>query len=56
MGMQFTIGNFCIIGGVIGAWAGRYVFRHKTQKPAFTVVLVAASILWGGIAIWALMG
>jgi uncharacterized membrane protein YsdA (DUF1294 family) len=45
-----------LIGGVIGAWAGRAAFRHKTQKPVFTVVLVIASVLWGLIAIWALLG
>jgi uncharacterized membrane protein YsdA (DUF1294 family) len=45
-----------LIGGVIGAWAGRAVFRHKTQKPAFLVVLIAASMLWGVIAVSALTG
>ena len=43
-------------GGVIGAWAGRLVFRHKTQKPVFLVVLIAASILWVALAAWALFG
>ena len=39
-----------------GAWAGRYAFRHKTQKTVFTVVLVAATILWLVIAVWAIIG
>jgi uncharacterized membrane protein YsdA (DUF1294 family) len=52
---EAVLHGLALIGGVIGAWAGRYVFRHKTQKPVFTVVLVVASILWGGIAIWALL-
>jgi uncharacterized membrane protein YsdA (DUF1294 family) len=43
-------------GGVIGAWAGRLVFRHKTRKPIFLVVLIAASVLWGALAAWALLG
>ena len=43
-------------GGVIGAWAGRLVFRHKTQRPEFLVVLIAASILWGALAAWAVLG
>ena len=30
------------MGGVFGASAGRAFFRHKTQKPVFTVVLVIA--------------
>ena len=48
--------GLALIGGVIGAWAGRAVFHHKTQKTQFTVVLVAASILWAIIAAWALLG
>jgi uncharacterized membrane protein YsdA (DUF1294 family) len=45
-----------LVGGVVGAWAGRAVFHHKTQKPVFTVVLVAASVLWAVIVAWALFG
>jgi uncharacterized membrane protein YsdA (DUF1294 family) len=51
---ELLLHGLALIGGVIGAWAGRAVFRHKTQKPVFTVVLVAASILWIVIAGWAL--
>jgi uncharacterized membrane protein YsdA (DUF1294 family) len=43
-----------LIGGVIGAWAGRFVFRHKTRKPIFLVVLVVASVIWAAIVFWAL--
>jgi len=52
---EAVLHGLALIGGVIGAWAGRVVFHHKTQKPAFTVVLVSASILWGLIVIWALL-
>jgi uncharacterized membrane protein YsdA (DUF1294 family) len=52
---EIVLHGLALIGGIVGAWAGRYVFRHKTQKSAFTVVLVIASILWGAIAIWALL-
>ena len=53
---EVLLHGLALIGGVIGAWAGRAVFRHKTQKPVFTVVLIAASILWAVIAAWALLG
>ena len=43
-----------LVGGVIGAWAGRFVFRHKTRKPIFLAVLLAASVIWIAIAIWTL--
>jgi len=52
---EVVLHGLALIGGVIGAWAGRAVFHHKTQKPAFTLVLIAATIVWGAIAIWALL-
>ncbi len=39
-----------------GRGRGELVFRHKTRKPVFLVVLVIASVLWGVIAIWAVTG
>jgi uncharacterized membrane protein YsdA (DUF1294 family) len=44
-----------LAGGVLGAWLGRMVFRHKTQEPVFLIVLVVASLIWGAIAIWVLL-
>jgi uncharacterized membrane protein YsdA (DUF1294 family) len=41
-----------LLGGFAGAWLGRRLFRHKTQKPGFGFVLVLALVLhalaWGG--------
>jgi uncharacterized membrane protein YsdA (DUF1294 family) len=53
---EVVLHGLAVVGGVAGAWAGRYVFRHKTQKTVFTVVLVGATILWGAIVAWALVG
>ena len=53
---EAVLHGLALIGGVVGAWAGRYVFHHKTRKPVFTAVLVIASILWAVIAGWALLG
>ena len=47
--------GLALFGGVPGAWAGRLVFRHKTQKPAFLLVLVVASVVWGLIALWSIV-
>jgi uncharacterized membrane protein YsdA (DUF1294 family) len=46
--------GLALVGGVVGSWAGRAVVRHKTQRPVFLAVLVAATILWASVAIWAL--
>jgi uncharacterized membrane protein YsdA (DUF1294 family) len=53
---EVVLHGLALIGGVVGAWAGRLVFRHKTRKPEFLVVLVIASILWGAIVAWSILG
>lgn len=52
---EVVLHGLALIGGVLGAWAGRVVFHHKTQHPAFLVVLVGTSILWAVIAAWVLL-
>lgn len=51
---ETVLHGLALVGGVIGAWAGRLVFRHKTQRPMFLVALVIATIVWGAIAIRAI--
>lgn len=41
-----------LAGGFPGGWAGRAVFRHKTQKRSFLVVLIVSTILHIGLLIW----
>ena len=53
---EVLLHGLALIGGVIGAWAGRAAFRHKTQKPVFTIVLVAARIRWALLVAWDLLG
>ena len=35
-----------LAGGFVGGWLGMFGFRHKTQKPIFTVVLGLATVIW----------
>ena len=52
---EAVLHGLALIGGVLGAWAGRAVFHHKTRESAFTVVLVLASVGWTVIvALWVL--
>ena len=53
---EMVLHGLALIGGVLGAWAGRAMFHHKTRKTSFTSVLIAASVLWGAVALWALLG
>ncbi|NLL36023.1 MAG: DUF1294 domain-containing protein [Fretibacterium sp.] len=34
-----------LLGGFPGAWAGRTLFRHKTTKPVFGVIMILAALL-----------
>jgi uncharacterized membrane protein YsdA (DUF1294 family) len=52
---EVVLHGLALVGGVVGAWAGRLVFRHKTQKPVFLVVLVIASVIWAVVAVWSLL-
>ena len=40
-----TLVAFVVFGGLLGALAGRVVFRHKTRKRSFT------DKLWGGVVV-----
>lgn len=37
-------------GGFPGGWLGRLVFRHKTRKGIFTVILGISTMIYGVIA------
>jgi uncharacterized membrane protein YsdA (DUF1294 family) len=42
---EVVLHSMALAGGVAGAWLGMFLFRHKTQKPEFKLVLVFAAIL-----------
>jgi uncharacterized membrane protein YsdA (DUF1294 family) len=46
---ELVLHGLALIGGVVGAWAGRGVFHHKTLRRDFTVVLIAATFLHAAI-------
>jgi uncharacterized membrane protein YsdA (DUF1294 family) len=43
-----------LLGGFTGGWLGRVVFRHKTRKPVFTLVLLASTALHILLIFWIL--
>ncbi len=45
-----TLHRLSWVGGAPGGWLGRSTFRHKTQKPGFTLRLSLASLLHVSIA------
>jgi len=42
---EATLHWLSVLGGFIGGWFGRSVFRHKTQKKIFTFVLVLSTLI-----------
>ena len=42
------------VGGAFGAGAGMLVFRHKTRKPKFRILVPIAIVVWIGISIAAI--
>ncbi|HEX6884790.1 MAG TPA: DUF1294 domain-containing protein [Planctomycetota bacterium] len=40
-----TLHGLALAGGFVGAWLGMRVFRHKTQKPGFALVVALALVL-----------
>lgn len=41
-----------LAGGFPGGWAGRLVFRHKTRKRVFTLILSISTLLHLGLIYW----
>lgn len=40
---EVTLHLMSLIGGFIGGWLGREIFRHKTRKVVFTLVLLLST-------------
>lgn len=41
---ESTLASFALIGGFLGAFAGRTLFRHKTRKPSFSTQLWGSTL------------
>jgi uncharacterized membrane protein YsdA (DUF1294 family) len=52
---EATLHWMALLGGFPGGWAGRAVFRHKTQKTSFVLVLAFSTIIHLGLVLWVLV-
>ena len=43
---------YAALGGALGAWLGMRVFRHKTRKPLFRLLVPLLLLLHLGLGIW----
>jgi uncharacterized membrane protein YsdA (DUF1294 family) len=46
---EWAIWIMILTGGVVGGWFGQLVFRHKTRKWTFWVVLFLATVLYSAL-------
>lgn len=46
---EIVLHGLALLGGFPGGWLGRAVFRHKTRKPVFTVMLAVSTVIHLGI-------
>jgi len=44
--------GLALSGGFPGGWAGRSIFRHKTQKGFFTFILVVSTAIHLFLGYW----
>lgn len=44
--------SLALLGGFAGGWLGRAVFRHKTRKRIFTLVLIVSTVIHLGLMVW----
>jgi uncharacterized membrane protein YsdA (DUF1294 family) len=49
---EVVLHGWALAGGFPGGWAGRSLFRHKTQKGFFLFVLAASTAIHLGLAGW----
>ncbi len=51
---EIILHSLALLGGFPGGWMGRALFRHKTRKPAFTIVLILSTIAYAALAYYLL--
>ncbi|MDD5190632.1 MAG: DUF1294 domain-containing protein [Dehalococcoidales bacterium] len=49
---EIALHGLALLGGFVGGWLGRSLFRHKTKKGIFTFVLFVSTLLHLGLAYW----
>jgi uncharacterized membrane protein YsdA (DUF1294 family) len=49
---EIVLHGLALLGGFPGGWLGRAVFRHKTRKPAFIVVLIVSTVVHVAVIYW----
>ena len=46
---ELILHSLALLGGFLGGWLGRFLFRHKTQKELFAIILTAGTALHLGV-------
>lgn len=46
---ELVLHGLALLGGFVGGWLGRFLFRHKTQKELFAIILTAGTAIHLGV-------
>ena len=49
---EVVLHGLALAGGFPGGWAGRSLFRHKTKKGIFVLVLTVSTVIHAGLVFW----
>jgi len=49
---EIVLHGLTLVGGFIGGWVGRSMFRHKTTKGIFVFVLAVSTAIHMGLVYW----
>ncbi|MBO4481935.1 MAG: DUF1294 domain-containing protein [Bacteroidales bacterium] len=49
---EATLFTVAILGGSLGAWAGMYLFRHKTAHKRFVIGIPLILVVQIVVAVW----
>ena len=49
---EIVLHGLALSGGFLGGWAGRSVFRHKTKKGLFVLVLTVSTVIHLALGYW----
>ena len=49
---EVVLHGLALAGGFPGGWAGRSIFRHKTKKGIFVLVLAVSTVIHVSLVCW----
>jgi uncharacterized membrane protein YsdA (DUF1294 family) len=52
---EITLHGLALLGGVLGGWAGMFVFWHKVRHVSFWTILILSTLIHGALVYFLLL-